>query len=274
MLENILNNDNLNRLVKGRHGYYLYNKKDVYIGKAIEKYGESSEEELKLLQQICQEGDVVIDIGANIGTHTLAFANFVGPTGRVYSFEPQPIIFQNLCANVAVNSLTHVYCHCMALGDENGYVRIPEINYNQDGNYGGVSVDQFREGHKVPLTSLDELMELNRLKLIKIDVEGMESLVLRGARQLIQKFQPALYVENDRVEKSKELIELLWSMNYELYWHIPKLFNPNNFCEDKENIFGQVASFNMLCVPKSAKHSISGFTKITDSSHHPIPKKS
>ena len=270
MPKNMLNNEGFNGLVKGRYGYVLYNKKDTYIGKAIEKYGEFSELETTLFQQICQTDDVVLDIGANIGAHTLAMSQFVGAKGRVFAFEPQPIVYQTLCANMALNSITNVNCQCLALSNEEGHVLVPDINYDTKGNFGGVAINQFTQGQKVPKKTLDQLLEVTRLKLIKIDVEGMEHEVIEGAKNTIQQFQPVIYMENDRREKSKALIELMWSLNYTLYWHRPTLFNPNNYAQDSENLYPGTVSINMLCFPNSAKTQLTGFIEITDSDTNPL----
>jgi FkbM family methyltransferase len=275
MLKNLLNNKSFNGLVKGRHGYFVYNKNDTYIGRSIEKYGEFSESESELFRQICRPGDVVIDIGANIGAHTLPMSAFVGNTGQVYAFEPQPVIFQTLCANMALNSITNVHCHCLALADKKGDVFIPDIDYSTPGNYGGVSVGQFPQGHVIQKIPLDDFLfgKIDKLNFIKIDVEGMEEQVIEGAKKLITQHQPFLYVENDRIEKSRNLIELLWSLNYKLYWHMPYLFNPNNYAGDHENLFPDVASVNMLCIPPQVNTNLNGFEQIIDSSHHPFAKK-
>ncbi len=62
------------RVVRARHGDFAYNHHDIYIGRSLEKYGEFSELEVDLFQQICREGDIVIEVGANIGTHTVPLA--------------------------------------------------------------------------------------------------------------------------------------------------------------------------------------------------------
>lgn len=86
MLKNLLKSDGFNRLVNMRDGHFLYNHNDQYMGKAIEKYGESNHNESALYMQILNKGDVVIEVGANMGTHTLVLANETGPTGMVYAF--------------------------------------------------------------------------------------------------------------------------------------------------------------------------------------------
>ncbi len=74
-------------------GTVLYNENDTYVGKSLKLYGQYQAEELKLFDKWVQEGDHVLDIGANIGTHTLWFAYRVGSAGWVSAFEPQRIIF-------------------------------------------------------------------------------------------------------------------------------------------------------------------------------------
>lgn len=208
----------------------------------------------------------------NIGTHTLALARLVGERGRVHAFEPQRIVFQNLCANMALNSIENVECHHAGAGAEDGFVRIPDIRYDLSGNFGGMDVRQFKDGHKVRMVRLDGFLDLARLNLLKIDVEGMEQEVIRGARELIGRCKPALYVENNSGESSKGLIELIWSLDYQLFWHLPPLFNPANFAGDPENLFPGIVSANMLGLPKSAKANLTGFKEVVDSTFHPLKK--
>ena len=266
----ILPGDGFNRLARGRYGYTLYNKNDTYVGRSIERFGEFSEGEANLLKQVCQPNDIVVEVGANIGALTVPMAMAVGNGGLVLAYEPQPIVFQTLCGNLALNSLTNVRCFCSAVGAEAGNVFIPGIRYDMEGNFGGVSVDQYDKGFKVPKITLDATLDIPRCKMIKIDVEGMEAEVITGAAETIKKFRPLLYVENDRVEKSKKLIELLWSMDYKLAWHLTPLFNPENFAGNQENIFGTIVSVNMLCTHNESKVNMQGFHDITDSDIHPM----
>lgn len=278
MLEKIIDSKGFNAVVKGRYGYIIFNKNDVYVGKAVEKYGEYSEHEVKLFRRLCREGSIVVEIGANIGTHTLALSEIVGKTGRVYAYEPQRIVFQTLCANVALNSLENVECFQTAVSDENGFLFLPDIRYDIAGNFGGVEIDQSSDGNKVTVSTLDELLDIPRLDFLKIDVEGMEQKVLKGAQNLLEKYHPILYVENDRPDKSKNLIELIRSFDYRLFWHSPPLFNKDNFAGETENIYPGIVSLNMLCIHKSG--NITGLREITDSDFHPwasvgtVPDKS
>src|SRR4051812_16828084 len=91
-----------------KHGRFLYNVNDTFVGRSLDLYGEWCEEEIEVLSQIIKPGSVVLDIGANIGTHTICFAKQALPGGVVYAFEPQRLVFQNLCANIALNQLVNV----------------------------------------------------------------------------------------------------------------------------------------------------------------------
>jgi len=267
---NLLPQGGFNRCVLAREGYVLYNSNDVFIGQAIERYGEYGEIEAQLLRQLCRPGSVAVEVGANIGTHTLVLSRGVGPTGYVYAYEPQGVVFQTLCANLALNSITNVDARHAAAGAEPGWVLIPDIDYTRRGNFGGVSVNDFTAGSKVPRVTLDADLDLDRLALIKIDVEGMELEVLRGAAALIARFDPALYVENDRIERSEALIRHLLDLDYRLYWHLPPLYNPQNFFGDPENLYPNVVSVNMLCLPRSMPQSVTGLVEISDPTHHPM----
>lgn len=270
----LLDTAGFSQLARTADGYLLYNTNDVYIGQAIARYGEYSAIELGVLKRVCGPGDVVIEVGANIGAHTVALARHVGPTGRVFAFEPQRLVFQTLCANIALNSLTNVECHWAALGAERGTVQVPELDPRQQGNFGGLTLLGDQRGVKVDCQVLDRYVSLPRLRLVKIDVEGMEADVISGGRQLIAKFKPVLYLENDRAEKSEALIRLIAGLGYRLYWHLPPLFNPDNFYGERENLFPNVVSINMLCVHPDAGIALEGFEAIADPAAHPLRPKS
>ena len=268
---NLLNSaTGFNGLVHGRHGYFVYNRNDVYIGRSLEQYGEFSEQEFSLLAQIVRAGDVVIEVGANIGSHTVGLAKTVGEKGRIHAFEPQRVVYQNLCANVSLNSLANVDCHQVAVGRTAGEVLIPEIRYDVEGNFGGVNVKQFDHGTAVPEVRLDDYLPLPGFRLLKIDVEGMEQQVLEGATGLIKKCRPAMYIENDRLDLSTALIEYIQSLNYSMYWHLPPLFNPDNFAQNRTNVFDQIVSINMLCIPDEQDSQIDGLRRVSSPVDHPL----
>lgn len=250
-----------NRLGQCRYGLMLFNSKDQYIGRALEYYGEYSQHEADLLVQFISPGAVVIDAGANLGGLTLFFARAVGGSGRVYAFEPQRVIFQTLCANMALNSLVNVYAVQAALGDRQGSINIDTPDYTRENNFGGMALGEWHAGEAVPLMRIDELA-LARCDLIKIDVEGMEEAVLRGAQATIARHRPLLYVENDRAEKVASLINCIAAMSYRMYWHFPPYFNPDNFHGRADNLFDTLASRNMLCLPAERALAVKGLEPV------------
>jgi FkbM family methyltransferase len=238
------------RIKHCRHGMMMFHTNDTYIGRSLDLYGEFSEGETEIFQQLLRPGMTVVDAGANIGAHTLYFARAVGQTGRVLAFEPQRVLYQMLCGNIALNGLRNVRAENAALGAEAGTLLVPQLDYTKGGNFGGVPLGEWKHGEEIPVRTLDSYV-LSSCHLIKIDVEGMERVVLEGAADVLKTHKPFLYVENDRREKSKALIEWLLSKGYRLYWHTPPLFNPNNHFGEKKNVFAKTVSRNMLCVPRN-----------------------
>ena len=86
------------RLKQCRHGAMLYLVTDQYIGQSLDRYGEYSEGEIDLFRQLVRPGATILEIGANLGTHTVFLAKAAGPGGTLHAFEPQRVIFQILCA--------------------------------------------------------------------------------------------------------------------------------------------------------------------------------
>jgi FkbM family methyltransferase len=260
-----------NHLSECRYGYMLYNINDMYMGGSLDRYGEFSEGEVEIFRQVAQPGGVVVDVGANLGAHTLFFANAVGRNGRVYAFEPQRIIFQTLCANMALNSITNTFCFLMALGEEHGSIMVPMLDPEGVNNFGGLELGSFTEGETVEMITLDSLA-LPQCRLIKVDVEGMELGVLKGARATIERCRPCLYVENDRPEKGDDLTRFIDQLGYKMYWHRPLLFNPQNYYANPMNIFGNVVSYNLFCVHSSENVVMQGFEQVLPGERHPLTK--
>ncbi len=244
-----------------RHGTMMYLRQDMYVGRSFTEYGEYSEGEVEVFRQILQPGDVALDVGANLGAHTLPMAQLVGPTGAVHAFEPQRILVQILCANVALNELANVRALPFALGRAPGGTKVPALDYRGANNFGGISLGG-AHGEDVPVITLDQL-GLARIKLIKVDVEGMEIDVLAGGKATLARCRPILYVENDRAEKAQALVTQLQEDGYRMWWHAPPLYNPANFLGNPHNVFGNVASLNMLCLPRESATTIQGMPEIT-----------
>jgi FkbM family methyltransferase len=241
----------------------LFLRTDRYIGASLDLYGEYCDTESRVFAQLVSSGDVVAEVGANIGAHTVQLAKLVGNSGEVYAFEPQRVVFQLLCANVALNDAFHVRTYHAACGQQAGTMKVPPVDYRHpDSNFGGVSLVDVAQGEAVPVLALDAL-EFRALRLLKVDVEGMELAVIAGARQQIRRHRPVLYVENDRRAQSPHLIRLIQELGYDLWWHVAHLFNPRNHAGVQENIFGSTASINVLCLPNEVTNSVTGFRQVT-----------
>ena len=266
-----------NDLIKMRDGWMVYNKNDMYIGKSIKEYGEWSQGEIELLKQNLNPNDVIIEVGSNIGSHTLSLAKTVNK-GMVFAYEPQNVVFQNLCANISLNSITNCFCFNSALSDKKGEdFYYSNFDFTKEGNFAGMSLKKEKSAyvHQAKVDTLDNMFaNLKRLKLLKIDAEGMEVNIFKGGFDLIKRTKPFLYVENDilYIAKSQELIELIWSLGYRLFWHLIPLYNKNNFFKNENNLFPNLISNNMFGVSKDISIDIP-LPEVIDSSFHPMRRK-
>lgn len=216
-----------------------------------------------------------------MGVHTVPLALELQRQGRTMMvFEPQPIIFQQLSANLALNGLLNVTALPYACGAEPGAVSFAVPDYRAMGNFGGTAMVAQADVsslsasiHQVPCFTLDSFVPPTEIALISIDVEGFELAVLQGAIQTIERARPVLYVENDRAVSSRQLIRWLLDHGYRLWWHTPFLFNPENMNAIQENLYAGVASVNMLCVPVGrecpAEWHLEGLLEILEPCVHP-----
>jgi FkbM family methyltransferase len=255
-----------------------------HVGDKIARHGLYEKENLhlllKLLAQLPQP--VVLDIGANIGNHTLAFAT---RAHVVHAFEPIPYLFDVLSGNIARNKLTHVFAHNVALSDHEGRATINMVNA---GNFGASSFDKRTEGTTpvaVTLTTGDAFIaqhNVGRVDFVKIDVEAHEVFVLRGLMQTLRRDQPFITMEwndpltIDRLRDSPELkflqehylIHVLGS-NYDRAWWAGK---PFSFLRRKLTRLLQPRTAvlydfdasrlykNLLLVPKDRQHLLRALT--------------
>ncbi|MBS0625626.1 MAG: FkbM family methyltransferase [Verrucomicrobia bacterium] len=244
-----------NKVVRTRYGDMIINKHDHVIGSSLELYGEWAQLEIDLLNQFIPKGGVCIDVGANFGYHTLAFARAVGKYGYVISFEPQHCIFQILAGNVALNHHEHVWTYACAVSNHIEKTAVPRLTYQRRNSFGGLSLkkDWAASGpsYYVPTVVLDSC-RLPRLDLIKIDAEGGEIEVIEGAVHSIAEHKPIIYVE----DSGPQLVELIRSLDYEIYDFSCKYFNPNNFNFNEANVFRDLSDGAFLCLHKSREYPV------------------
>ena len=142
-------------------------------------------------------GTNVIDIGGNFGFHTLEFADLAG---HVHSFEPQRLIYYQLCGNVILNEYTNVTAHNIALDDSSSphtmLIENPDYTSDEPINIGNSHLNAWTDkgSNEVEVRSLDSY-GFDNVSLMKIDVQGYEVSVLNGARKTISKNRPVIFIE-------------------------------------------------------------------------------
>ena len=137
------------------------------------------DEELFLARWL-RPGDTAVDVGANIGSITLAMAASVGPSGKILSLEPHARLYTHLVKNIRFNGAHHVLAAQTAAGNVEGVIGLSDLKSDDEN-----SVITSPARLTVPIVQLDKLAPPGRIRLIKIDVEGYEPAVLAGARQAL-----------------------------------------------------------------------------------------
>jgi FkbM family methyltransferase len=230
--------------VDGRWGKCHFFKQDQYIGQSLLHYGEYNPDETEFILGLAAKAGkdkMVLDIGANIGViaQALEHSGFT-----VEAFEPQAEVFSVLKMNFKGTA------HNVALGDQSGMTVMPNLDYAAANNFGGIScgtVSKLRGGVEIPIRKLDDYKYEN-VGLMKIDVEGYEEKVLRGAVETIARCKPILYLEDDRKDKSPSLHKLLTELGYKWEPHNPPLYREQNFFNKKESIWDKrYVSINIVC---------------------------
>jgi FkbM family methyltransferase len=171
-------------LVIQRELYRLHFFPTNYSKMAWFDKGVGKEDEL-FLRQVLKTGDIVVDVGANIGLISLAAASLVGDTGRVVCIEPNPRTFRYLRKNVELNRFSHCTTFNCAVGEQSGTTLI------SNGRFDDINRIVAEDGVSVPLVTLDEILSeiSGRIRLLKIDVEGYELYVLKGAVNSLEVFE-------------------------------------------------------------------------------------
>src|SRR5713226_5291119 len=123
-----------------RYGIMSFFKNDTIVSRSLKEYGEWAQAEIEFLVGLVGSRDTVLDIGAFIGTHTLAFAKQVSGGGKVYAFEPQSVFFEVLKKNVEQNALTNVRLFNVALSDDVRQAEIHQIDVQDSCNFAGTSL--------------------------------------------------------------------------------------------------------------------------------------
>jgi len=272
------------QLLPTRHGSMLVNRNDIFMGQSFLHYGECCQFEIETLLQILAHPQastgLVVEVGANMGVHTIPLAQFLAGQNRpMLAFEPQQVVYQQLCANLALNGLMNVTALPYACSRAQGALAFTPPDYTQPGNFGATALHRSPSSpnlQTVPCHPLDELAATHfpgqPVALIKIDVEGHELQVLEGAQSTLSRHRPILYLENDRIDLSDTLIRWLLARDYRLWWHITPAFNPQNHRQNPQNIYPNIVFPNMIAVHPARHIPLRGLEEIADPTHHPLRK--
>jgi FkbM family methyltransferase len=263
-----------------RHGVMAHFAADQAVGLSLREYGEWGEDEIAVLAPYIGAGATVLDVGANVGTHTLVFARLVGPSGRVLAIEGNPETFTLLAYNVVENG--HSGCVRplnVLVGQAAGLVPF-NLSTGPSENPGAKTflpeltnaaapVPADALPLQLPLITIDSL-DLQRCAVMKIDVEGMESQVLRGAVATIERCQPIIYFEHasGNTGELTLIFNLLRGRGYRMYWHFANPFNVRNLRANPINLFGGTVELNVFAAPVG-REAPQGLTEIVSPRDEP-----
>jgi FkbM family methyltransferase len=226
---------------------------DNVISRALALYGEWAMDELTLLSQIITPSMCVLDIGAFIGTHTLALSEFVGSNGKVYAFEPRKEIYEILLENTITNNCHNVTALNIGLAEKEQVLHLQTIDISQTINFGGLALNASGnplslDTNPVHILTIDSL-DIKKIDVIKIDVEGMERKVLDGAINAILNSRPIILCECNDLKSGNEVLDFCHTTKYDTYGILTSAFNHDNFNANKDNIFGAAKELELLLIP-------------------------
>ncbi|HHY80978.1 MAG TPA: FkbM family methyltransferase [Thermoanaerobacter sp.] len=234
-----------------RYGIFEVMFPEDLISKSLIEYGEWAQLEIETLAKFIKPGDTVIDAGAYIGTHTMAFAKMVGNGGRVLAFEPNPNAFEILKKNCMKNC-ENVELYQYALGDKEGEVSlcINMHNSNVGSSYiVNSSVSTTNNGFQIIVEQrrLDSIVD-EPVHFIKADVEGMEFKLLKGSENLINNYKPVIFTEINSLENAVVILGWAKKFNYLVYGVITSAYNERNYNLSTNNIFGEAKECGLLLI--------------------------
>ncbi len=202
---------------------FLLNSKE-FIGWNILFHGAYEHATNDLLRRLVQAGNVVIEAGANNGSETVLLGTLVGERGHVHAFEPVPHVARRLRANLALNDqLDRVTIYEQAIGEHAGSVELhlPPDDHPNQGIASKVQHELSTRLLEVPLVSLDDWAgkeNVERVDLIKMDIQGAELDLLRGARELRKRSRPVIFTEAAAsCSEMEELYDMLSENDYGVF---------------------------------------------------------
>lgn len=221
-------------MLVNRHDYRIVNNQGYGVGYQLLNSSAFDQSEVDFVLQLLQarknnfgSGVVAIDCGANIGVHTIEWAKLMHGWGEVIAFEAQERIFYALAGNLTINNCFNARAIWAAVGSSSGEISVPVPDYFSPSSFGSLEIRQSDQSEYIgqhidraknqptKLMSIDEL-SLQRLDLIKIDIEGMEVEALNGARATIQRTRPQMIIEKIKSNEG-EITSILKEYGYQWF---------------------------------------------------------
>jgi FkbM family methyltransferase len=176
--------------------------------------------QLSFIKQFIHPNKNIIDLGANIGTHSIIYSNYT--TGNVYSFEPQKMVFDILNKNIQCNNCNNIIPYnCGASNINNKFYMNAHYDFKE--NQGAFKIDENlnkTNGLEIDCVVIDEL-NLNDISYVKIDVEGHEYYALQGMKNLLIRNRPTIMIEiHDFCSTKNETINFLLSLGYSNFYKL------------------------------------------------------
>lgn len=223
----IINDDY--KAIDTTYGKMIINRHEFGLPWMLEKEGEWVPTEIEFLMQFAK--GFCVDIGANIGTHTLAFAR---QATYVWSFEPQQLTYYTLCSNLLLNNVFNAMPLPIALGNYDGMAQMWTPDPRVRNASAGIRAGQ--DGNtQVFMRRLDSF-NVSPVHFIKIDVEGAELEVLQGAQETLKKHHPIVYVEVHKEELIDPICALMDSLGFRGNRGVEtSIIRPDGDPNDKEN---------------------------------------
>ena len=227
----------INKVINFGHNI-LIPECDAYIKKIIESTGEWEKNVYTAYKELLNKDSIVIEVGAHVGTHTVEISKL---SKHVYTFEIQRFLNQLLSYNLIHNECFNVTNFLEIVGNNNSLLPIEEISYDIDRvfNTGVMTVQGLNKpwGYPILQTKLDDKFNfLTRCDLLKIDAEGSEIDVIKGAIKLINKTKPAILIEFDGDKDKQEIFNLL--PNYK-FKDVIDAYSANNVVYENKMMIGE-----------------------------------
>lgn len=211
-----------------RYGMMILNRHDINQTSSLFRTGKAVDhDEIMMLREIVESTypaprNIFLDVGACFGTYSLALRHWFK---EIYTFEPQRILYNMICGSVALNGIENIHVINAAVGGRDGIIDLPRFDYASPLNFGSIEFgleqnerltqSRLPSIETVPIISLRDFIYKNDLKinLIKIDVEGMEMDVIRGAALELATQKPLLFIEWIKSDR-REIEEALRDFGY------------------------------------------------------------